>query len=323
MYAYLRKNTALFLIFAVLGGTLGAGIVSFCQDGSCAASSMPGALPVFDAATNHAMLAQSVYFVWLIFIAFIAAFSFLLALPLWSSLQQFRAYLTRRRVGDLIVSAFLLLLLFAVPDGIFGLLAGAGKPLPIYLFFPRILILLLIVYLSLLPSMIGIWLIRDAVEKQYDVLMANEADFQSKVADFLSNHIRLRELSQLYLAAIGIVVTLVTLTNGANRNVMTALQPNGNSIPTSVVLVYGFYFTVVVILIYAPTYFSLLHTGFALRDRLYPVQQVEALGETVSRRKVFEESLQLNINVEQSLRTGLIVLSPLLTGLVSLLLGKS
>jgi hypothetical protein len=104
---------------------------------------------------------------------------------------------------------------------------------------------------------------------------------------------------------------------------MTALQPDGNSLSTSVVLTYGFYFTVIVALVYAPTYFSLLHTGYALLDRLYPVQQVEALGETVSRRKIFEESLQLNINVEQSLRTGLIVLSPLLTGLVSLLLGKA
>lgn len=318
MQSFLQKNTALYLFVALLGGSIGAFIVTYCQDGSCLAMGVPTG---FDLHLNMQMLAQPVYFVWLIFIVFLTAISFLMAAPLWASLRFFRPYLTKKRVTDLVVSTFLLLVILMFPDGILGLLARAGMPLPVYLFYPRILLILVVVYACISPAIYGISLIREMLETRYAVIPSESPP--AAYAEFIALHTRLREQSQRYLAAIGLIVTLVTLTTGANRDVGIALMLNPNRLPTTVVLTYGLYFTVVVALIYAPTFLSLVRSGMDLRDRLYPICQVDTLAETMAKRKSFEDNMQLNIGLQQSLSTGLIILAPLLSGVLTAFLGKS
>jgi hypothetical protein len=324
MQSFLRKSTITYLLVAALGGIFGAFLISYCQDGSCMVGTPAYANQVavsgFDPTLNQKMLGLSTYYVWFIFMACTTSLAFLLAAPLWNSLRQFKSYLTRGKMRDLAFSTIVLLLLFLVPDGIIGSLVGGRKSLPIYLFFPRVAFLEAVIFcICLVPAFYSIWLIRDAIETEFDRLRGNEND----PLNFIKIHMQYREYAQNNLLAIGLLITLATLATAANRMVGIALDLDPNRVTTLLVLTYGLYFTVLVAITYVPTYLALLHTGSELRDKLFPILQIDKLGETMAKRKAFEDHLQLNIDLEQSLRTGLVILSPLLSGILSTLITKN
>lgn len=310
----LRKSTAAYLAIAILGLLVGYFIMSVCQDGSCAA--VQGSA----VSLNKTMTESPLYVVWITFNVFQIALCFLLAPILWNSFGQFRPYLTKRRMIDLALSTLLLLILSLIPNMLISRISGAETFLPIYLIELRFQIEVVIIFLCIAPALNGIWLIRDVLETKY-ARIKNEQD-PSWLTEFILLHIQLRDLSQRYLLAVGLEVTLLTLATGANRDLKLAIGGVADRFPIQTVLIYALYYSVLLALIYIPTYLSLLNTGYAVRDELYPICDVDKFNDQIAKRKSFEENLQLNINFEQNLRAGLVILSPLLSGILTTLIGK-
>jgi hypothetical protein len=89
--------------------------------------------------------------------------------------------------------------------------------------------------------------------------------------------------------------------------------------PAQSIIVYGLIFTLLLILIYVPTYVTLSDVGRELRDTKYPLN-IDNLEETIKKRKVLDDLLQTNIGITENLKNGIFTLSPLVSGLVASLL---
>lgn len=316
MWNYLKKSTTLYLLIAVCGGFFGGFMMRYCADGRCFS---PTHQLLVDADLYNRMISKSEFYVWLYFMALLFAFAFLAAFPLWSSLREFKKYLSRSRILDLGVAFGLILLIFAIPDGLITF-AEHQVQLPIYGFTARILTLLLVDFACMLPSMAGIWLIRDALEDKFRAFTADPSP--ECAVEFLNAHIRLRDLSREYLTIIGINNALVTVTTAVNRSLRIAANIDPGSLPPFVVLVYGLYFTLVVALIYLPTYYFLAGTGRQVSEVFYPADLPQTFVNVLNKRAALGEKLQINLNAAQSLGAGLVILSPLLTGIFTNLLMK-
>jgi hypothetical protein len=89
------------------------------------------------------------------------------------------------------------------------------------------------------------------------------------------------------------------------------------------VLAYGAYFTLLVALIYLPVFVALREAGFRFLNQIYPVLPITSSiwAEQFTKRQTLERALRLEATAEQSLRSGLAILAPLIGGGVSVLLG--
>jgi hypothetical protein len=121
---------------------------------------------------------------------------------------------------------------------------------------------------------------------------------------------------------IGINNALVTMTSAVNRSLRLSANIDPNSLPPISILVYGLYFTLVAVLIYLPTYYFLSGAGRQVSEMIYPADQPQTFVDVLDKRAALGEKLQLNLSAAQSLGTGLVILSPLLTGIFSNLLMK-
>ncbi len=316
MWVYLKKSTTFYLSIAVLGTLFCWALIGLCQE-QCALLG-PG-LSSAELILYHNMIQKPDYIVWMFFFVGTDVLGLLLAYPLWSSMAQFRPNLTRRKLFDLAGASIILLIAFILPDSLVVKTMGIPTP-PISGFIPRVVLILLIDFICYLPALTGIWLIRGVIDEKFRNF---ERDEKSEVAlSFLNEHIRLRDLSQEYLMAIGLNIAMIILASGANRNMLIAAGMDSARIPQLAVLTYGLYFTGVIILVYLPTYLTLNGTGRKAVEKIYPIDQLQNFSDVLEKRKGLEEKLHLNFNLDQSLRTGLVLLSPLITGLLSILFTK-
>jgi hypothetical protein len=88
-------------------------------------------------------------------------------------------------------------------------------------------------------------------------------------------------------------------------------------------LAYGAYFTLLVVLVYLPTFLSLQAIGRKLHDAFFPqiFPSTENWADIRDRRKYLEELLQLQVGAYQSLHASIVVLAPLISSIISTLLG--
>jgi hypothetical protein len=121
---------------------------------------------------------------------------------------------------------------------------------------------------------------------------------------------------------LGALIGGITLATGALRNAATAIEGNKQIIPPEVVLVYGAYFTVLVALVYAPTYVTLQTTGRNLQDSVLPMPSPASQEwETwCKKRQGLEEVLRLEKGGTQSFQTSFAILAPLAGSIISILL---
>jgi hypothetical protein len=87
------------------------------------------------------------------------------------------------------------------------------------------------------------------------------------------------------------------------------------------VILYGLELSLLVALIYLPTFATLQRTGTGIRDSVegLPEPGDPMLEARLAKRKPFDESLRLQISASVSFRTSVAILSPLLGSLTSLL----
>jgi hypothetical protein len=165
-----------------------------------------------------------------------------------------------------------------------------------------------------LPAAIGIWLIRAGLRATFQKIQPSDTHVRQ--------YLQFRERLQRFILILGTVVGLATLGAGAARKALIAWGVSTDAYPASFVLVYGAYFTMLIALVYIPTYSSLLEIGRHLRDTFFPTLLLNTSdwADTYAKRKKLEELLQLQTTVQQSLQASVAIFAPLLSGIISFVL---
>jgi hypothetical protein len=123
------------------------------------------------------------------------------------------------------------------------------------------------------------------------------------------------------LAIAGGIIGLATLATGALRNAARAVDLPFNP---QYILLYGLFFTGVLAIAYAPSYFAMRAAGTRMRDRTYPLPNPDdsTFFDVIDKRKKFDEFMQLNLSASSTFKAGVAILTPLLSGLIALLIPK-
>jgi hypothetical protein len=148
----------------------------------------------------------------------------------------------------------------------------------------------------------------------------NESALGAKGGEQVAVLVRLRQLLQRLLAAVGSLVALSTLATGAllaarrslpagsGHNVSTELPPQS-------VLVFGGWGSLLVALFYVPAATAIQRRGQRLCDELFPLDEAEdasAILSLADDRHKLEQLLGVDRGVLADLQTGLAILGPLL-----------
>ena len=133
---------------------------------------------------------------------------------------------------------------------------------------------------------------------------------------------RYRGLLQTYLLIAGIVVSIIPVAMASLRTILIAVGIVAEKdYPITVVLVYGLFFTAILILFYVPTHLLLTDTSRKLRDQLGPINSLPSLTESLEKRKALDEWLETNRGLTQNLKAGIVALAPLVSSFVASVLG--
>jgi hypothetical protein len=174
-----------------------------------------------------------------------------------------------------------------------------------------------------IPGVLAIWLhairfSRDANDEQ--ALDEDETDAKRRhldVTSFLADRRALLQSGSILGAAVG----LVTLASGALRNALDAADKP--SFSATMVLVYGAGFTAMLALVYVPAYLSMQAAGRRLLEASAPLQLPDSptFDANQKTRGAFEELLQLKVGPRDSFKIATAVLAPIVTGVVSVIIG--
>ncbi len=287
---------------AMGGGILGIVIILF-------------GYPFPEGSASQRFVQQPTFVVWLFLIGLLTALLTMFAAPLWLSLKSYKEHYIHNKL-DIIISMVITTLLFITPS----LLRDLGQvPTPdLQYHTEKIGIILLFGLVTTMPAWAAIMLIRIASQSTFAAIESTRDE--TALMALVNRYLDYRQALQRYITILGVLVGLLTLATGALRSVQISAGVTESEYPIAVVLVYGLYYTIILALIYTPTYLSLLDAGSRLRDRIYPLDSLPSLIENAGKRAKMDEILQLNVRTEQSLRAGIAILAPLLSGLFSSLL---
>jgi hypothetical protein len=287
-------------IGVALAGSIGGGVILFCDR--------------FSWPTRNADFARSGSFLLWAFVIVVQAAIWPLAVAwIWPDLRTLRSHWKTNR-KEIRESVFLLT--FATWTAF--ALAAAVPAFPNYLphHEAKLVLLSTVGWVAGTVAAIGIWLVHGALK---DMLKR-----APKVGD-LAELLVLREQLQRFLFVSGSIIGLALLGAGAERNMITAFvahtkEPSG--FPIEFVLVYGFFFSAVLALVYFPTHLTMLETASRIRDHFVPLPPITnpKWTEAVSKRTTLETVLAMNVGANASFRAGLSILTPLLASLTGLLL---
>ncbi len=185
----------------------------------------------------------------------------------------------------------------------------------------RIMIIYAYALVSLLPWMGSILLIYAGVLATARQIETVSPD-QIKLFRIANDLLRYRTLLQNLLLIAGIIVSLVPIATATLRSIFITIGiATADSFPLTSVMVYALFFTMILVIFYAPTHLQLADTSRKLRDALCPIQDVSTLEDTLKKRKTLDDWLQTNISLADNLKAGIFSLAPLISGFVATVLG--
>jgi hypothetical protein len=256
----------------------------------------------------------------LFWLGLICAQTMLYALALPPLLGTFRRHWRARTPasvrGEVVPSALVLTVLVATLSLVPHLIGPAPDFIPRR--FPKILTLTVFALFVVLIAAMAIWLIRGRAEE----LGRSPTVTRSELQEYL----RLRTEVEWLLGFLGAVISLAVLAGAALQRVVLDYD---NSLPhskkadfgTQGVILYGLVLSLLVALIYLPTFATLQRTGTHIRDSVegLPEPADPMLEARLAKRKALDELLGLQISASASFRVSAAILSPLIGSLTSLL----
>ena len=129
--------------------------------------------------------------------------------------------------------------------------------------------------------------------------------------------VALRRLLERLLVAVGALVALATLQEGALIALERSVHPQLVSRPPQYILVFGGFGSFLAGLVYVPAWATLRDRGLQLCDELFSMEGLDdgqAILSMAGDRQKLEQILGVDRNVLADLQTGLAILAPLLAG---------
>lgn len=178
------------------------------------------------------------------------------------------------------------------------------------------------------PAVLCVWrlhrvIARETADASWGTL-AGYAD--EKNAHPLAGVLSLRELLDRALVLLGLIVGAAILATGAFRNAVLAWHPPAGEgqpevFPVEYVLLYGAFFTLLLALVYVPTYLKLQGAGRAIIAAYVPVdQETEEVAEAYEKRQQLTILLRLDTSVASSFFAGAAIVTPLASSLLGAIL---
>lgn len=165
------------------------------------------------------------------------------------------------------------------------------------------------------PALFGIALVQDQVRRHEpqklttrDIEVALDARAQMK----------------RFLGLAGAVIGLAVLASGGLRRATVPDFITESEFPASAVLLYGAFFTALLLIVYVPAYLSLRRFCLDIRECYFPVKKVPSptsaeFAAWVEGRSRLDALTQVNVTAGQQLQASIFILAPLLSGLLSAL----
>jgi hypothetical protein len=167
-----------------------------------------------------------------------------------------------------------------------------------------------------LVAAIGIWLVHGGLRR-----LAADGDLQTEKAGerFLS----LRSDLRLFLNVLGASLALLVLTTGAVRRAVTGFD-RFYDYGYELVLLYGFFFSILIAAVYLPTYLTLARVGNGIVDACFPNVPTTApkWEDRTGRREELGRLLDIQAGPFGGLKGTGVILTPFATSLIGLLLNN-
>lgn len=254
---------------------------------------------------------SSGFAVWAVVIGAQTAYWAVVSGPLWVELTAVWRQGSPGRSSTLALAVTLILILVVFPT----VSIVARAPWPLWGHSGKIRALTIIGGLAVgVPALMGIALVQQQVNDQ----VAGPVD-----KDDVPAALRARSQILRFLSVAGAVIGLAVLAAGALRE---ATVPPGlvlaDDFPAEAVLLYGAFFTGLLLLVYVPAHLALRRLGTRIRDTYFPLSQMPAPDDDAFRgwldqRTHLETVLQLNVTPSQQLLASLFILAPLISAVLT------
>ena len=253
--------------------------------------------------------------VWATVIGAQTAFWLLVAAPLWSDVTSAWRRAKIGRSATVALAAALILILVVFP--MFSL--AREVPWPLWGHQPKVRLLTLVGGLLVgVPALSGIALVQQRVRLRAAGLIHT---------DDVRFAVEARSETNRYLFVAGAVIGLAVLAAGALREATVPAFVPEDEFPQEGVLLYGAFFTGLLLLVYVPAHLALKRLGVRTRDGYFPLSKMPApdsdsLKGWLDKRTTLEILLQLNVTPSQQLQTSLFILAPLLSAVFTSLVPR-
>jgi hypothetical protein len=165
------------------------------------------------------------------------------------------------------------------------------------------------------PALMGIALVQGELGR-----LGSDLDDMTTVIEARSRILR-------FLAVAGATIGLAVLAAGALRKATVPVFVKDAKFPQEGIVLYGAFFTGLLLLVYVPAHLTLRRLGARIRDRYFPssgmpAPDADTFKSWLDRRAALEGVLQSNVTPSQQLQASLFILAPLLSAVVTALIPK-
>lgn len=222
------------------------------------------------------------------------------------------------RRANIIISFVVYAIIFLVAVVGPVLLAGS-LPVPVYLFYQRILVLALLVFVAVGDCFCGLILLGSVLRERGRRTGPDSMGGADAIRELLVARSDLRR----FLWGAATLITGMVFVVGGLQDALSAYanSSDNHNVPTISavgVLLYGAFFAVLLALVSVPTYVAWQMRASALRDHLYPLpHDGRPRPEWYTARSNLEELLQMRIGTGQRFAAILGILAPLVVGIIS------
>lgn len=213
-----------------------------------------------------------------------------------------------------ILSLSILVFMFFIPSIIMGKFRGGPPDYNLDSFQSKVNLVVLLSGISALPAIINLAYLNSYIKK-----------LSPWQPDFLEEYFKVKKQLEVLLGIVGLIIGLGTLATGGLQNALTVfLAASGNTVrafPPIFTIIYGGYFTTILIVLYLNLERSLVRLAESFIRRHINLRRLweKSWAEEYEKRKKAEEWLGLTspwINI----KSVLLVFTPLIGGLISYIL---
>jgi hypothetical protein len=254
------------------------------------------------------------FVVWASVMAVQVAVWAVLAVPLWSEIVDLvRHHTVGRTVWAIPAVVALALVMLAVFS------PAAGFDWPLVGHHAKVWLLTALAALGVgLPAVFGIGLVQDLVRRTVP-----STDDTDSIRMALASRSRIRR----FLGSAGAVIGLAVLASGSLRLAVVPAFVPASSFPPVSVLLYGAFFSALLIVVYVPAHLSLRRLCTEIREASFPLEGMPPptsaeLETWLNGRKRIDTLTEANVTIGSQLQAAVFILAPLTSAAITTLLPK-